>query len=633
MYDIILHNEWALGDTVCLSALVRDIHRAYPGVYDLWMSGHYRSFWENNPYCKPAPPGCQGQLLHPQYVDGIKAAGRGVKRHFLAYWHEDFEKQTTVHVPVTEPRGDIHLSEREQANKIIPYRYWLVVAGGKKDMTTKIWPTQRYQEVVNALAARGIRCVQAGADFNYHFHPRLANCESAIGKTDSIRDLSLISHCEGVLCGITSFMHLAAVFNKPCVVLAGGREDWYWEAYTNNGQWPEGCAPVTMEHRFLHTVGLLDCSIGNMTKGCWRDRTVPLEATDLIHPRKRDKLCKLPLHDGPIATPTCMTLISVDQVLEAVMSYYERGEIPPVTPDDAIAGRITKAALHDALKIMPTLNWPKAYIPTPGEDPRLRVLDHPYIGGKFTVCICCYGDHLDLAQRCIDSILSNSPGHRIDLRIALNQPSKRVLDYFMGFDTRTFANIYLNRGDRKKYPAMRELFWDHTHPITTPYVLWFDDDSHVIDKDWLIQLGECIVKNHGLGCRLYGTKLVHNLKAYQQQGFHPEKWFQEAPWWHERWLHEAYGTRESPQGKEILFVTGGFWALALEAIRAADIPDRRLELSGGDITIGAQVTQAGFTIMDFCRHKTPVKWSDAPPRGSSHRPGTGPKEFPWSRVL
>lgn len=266
-----------------------------------------------------------------------------------------------------------------------------------------------------------------------------------------------------------------------------------------------------------------------------------------------------------------------------------------------------------------------------GEDPELSVLDHPYIGGKFSACVLCYGDHLDLAQRCLGSIVHHAPvPGRIDLRVALNQPSRRVLDYVMGFPKGVISQVYADQEGRRKYRAMREMFWDACRPIETNYVLWFDDDSHVVDPKWLVKLGREIVANHPQQCRLYGAKYYHDLMAYRKGGHAPEKWFHDAPWWKGRWMHMADANRVGPNGHVIAFVSGGFWAIAAEAIRAADVPDVRLDHHGGDVTIGEQVHQAGFKIKNFNADKRIVAWSDAPPRGAS-RVGAE-KEFPWARA-
>lgn len=321
----ILHNPWALGDTVAMSALPRDIQRTYPGKYELYFSGHFRSFWDNNPHGRWAPPGVKGQLVRMDYLDGIRAAGRGERVHFLSWFHRDFERKTGIYVPVTLPKGDIHLSKSERAPKY-PGRYWVVMAGGKLDMTTKVWYTQRYQEVVDRLGLLGISCVQAGAEFRKHFQPRLKNCLCLVGQTNSIRDFfSLIYNAEGVICGITAAMHIAAAFDKPCVVVAGGREEPWWEATYPGSTFGPRCDSVRVPHRFLHTIGLLDCCA---TKGCWKDRTVPLEPSDTSNARRRAQLCKLPMRDEGQPMPKCMAMITADHVIDAVLSYYREGILP-----------------------------------------------------------------------------------------------------------------------------------------------------------------------------------------------------------------------------------------------------------------------------------------------------------------
>lgn len=626
-HTFVFQNRWALGDTVCLSALVRDITIAYPGKYNLLMSGNFKSYWENNPHTRVMAKGDSGQIIVPQYTEGIRAAGRGEKIHFLSWFHRDFMKKTGLVVPVTWPKGEIHLSPAERENRLVPYRYWVVIAGGKMDMTAKTWETARYQGVVDTLRAHGVRCVQAGADFHKHYHPRLERCDSMIGRTDSIRDMfSLIYHADGVICGVTGAMHIAAVFDKPCVVVAGGREEPWWEAYVN-GYFPtsfgESCNPVLVEHKFLHTVGMLDCGIGNLTKGCWKDRTVPVDHTDHTNTHRKHQLCRKPVRNSVPPVPACMQLIEVDHVVESVMEYYENGVLPPIASPSRKYSLPQVAA--DA-KPEWSERLPKEVVPRSATVPDdLAVLDHPYIGGKFTVCVLGYGDNLSLMQRCMESILTHTPPERIDVRIALNQPAQQLLTYVEGFDKKIVTKLYVDGKNRRKYPAMREMFWDPDHPIQTNYVLWFDDDSHVIHPKWLSLLATSIISNHGNGVRLYGVKYIHDLAVYKKLGYSPEKWFREADWWKDQQMHQGKGTRVSPNGSEIVFASGGFIALATEAIRVGNIPDKRLNHNGGDITIGAQVHQAGFRMADFCRGKSPVRYSDAPRRGFR-------EPFQWAEV-
>ena len=665
--SLIIHNPWALGDTVCLSALFRDIHKARPGEFDIYSSGHYKNvFWRNNPYCSPAPEKHKGQLIKLEYLEGIRSAGRGAKIHFLSWFHRDFKDKTKIDVPVTLPKGDIHLSQAEKDTRLVSYPYWVIVAGGKKDMTGKVWSYAHWQRTIDMLAVQGIRCVQAGAEFHNHFHPKLLNVESTIGKTDSERMFfSLIYHAQGVICGVTAAMHIAAVFDKPCVVLAGGREEPWWEAYTNAYR-PESfgtkCAPVEVEHTFLHTVGLLDCGIGNLAKGCWRDRTVPLDHADHNNAQRKRRLCKKPVQVGSQYVPECMRMITPDHVVEAVMNYYQKGILPPIgTPVKSYSLPVVDVAppkpepveiknpLVAKVAAPPVVpqpapkeerdwaaetwqdSWNKAVpvmaAPRGPEAPGFAVLDHPYIGGRFTLFVLGFGDNLGLMQRCVESIVNTCPEGRFDLRVALNQPNNKLSDYVGTLvETKVVTKVYTDYGARRKYPAMREMFWDKLCPITTPYVCWFDDDSWCRQKDWMIQLAQLIIANHPQQGRLYGAKMVHDIMPYRKSGRRPERWFQMADWWRGRPFFTAGGSRTSPNGSQIVFASGGFWALSTEAIKDANIPDVRLNHNGGDITIGAQVTQAGYKVVDFSPrpHKSVICWSDHPRRGYR-------EDFPWAK--
>jgi hypothetical protein len=105
-------------------------------------------------------------------------------------------------------------------------------------------------------------------------------------------------------------MHLAAAvetkagraLERPCVVVAGGREPPSWEAYPG--------------HRFLHTIGQLPCCARG---GCWRSRSVPLGDGD--EKDQPQNLCV----DTVRNLPRCMDLITPELVAQACCSYLGEG--------------------------------------------------------------------------------------------------------------------------------------------------------------------------------------------------------------------------------------------------------------------------------------------------------------------
>lgn len=325
-----LRHCWALGDTVILTALVRDIHAAYPGRFELGVDTHWKDIWQNNPHVVNFPPKSSPApfTVKIDYSEGIVEAGKGRKTHMLAWYHEDFRRKTAITVPVSKAGGDLHLSPGER-RPLVSGRYWLILSGGKADLTAKWWPWRRFQTVVDVLRGYGLRFVQTGNTHPAHYHPPLQNVLNLVGQTEAVRELlTLVAGAEGVICGVTGAMHIAAALEKPCVVIAGGREEPWWEGYVPHyGAFGPTCPPPRVPHRFLHTLGMLPCCAA---KGCWKKRTVPIEPDDLLAKNARTLCKEVSRREGVEPAPLCQDLITTDHVVEAVLSYYADGTLPPL---------------------------------------------------------------------------------------------------------------------------------------------------------------------------------------------------------------------------------------------------------------------------------------------------------------
>ncbi len=327
MRKLILRNFQSPGDIVMLTAAVRDLHLAYPEQFQTDVRTPCPALWQHNPYITPLQeqdPGVAVVDCHYPLIDRSNHA----PYHFLHSFIEYLNERLDLKIRPSEFRGDIHVSGREkswisQVEEIVHQRvpFWIVVAGGKRDFTVKWWDPQRYQRVVDHFAGR-ILFVQVGEAG--HEHRALCNVIDLRGKTDLRQLIRLVYHAQGVLCPVTLMMHLAAALemapgmpkNRPCVVIAGGREPPHWEAYPH--------------HQFLHRAGaLLCCDDG----GCWKSRVRPLGDRD-----ERDRpehLCV----DVAGTLPRCMDLISVDDVTRAIEIYFLGGAIPYLTAGEGAAVR------------------------------------------------------------------------------------------------------------------------------------------------------------------------------------------------------------------------------------------------------------------------------------------------------
>jgi ADP-heptose:LPS heptosyltransferase/GT2 family glycosyltransferase len=637
----------ALGDVVLFTALIRDIHAAYPGKYAIEVDTNFKNIWWNNPHVVKLSDAekARARLIQVDWGQSIpqhalaSVAGNMVPRHILAWYHYAFEQKTGLKVPVTKPKADLHMDDSEKTRRVAG-RYWVVVSGGKLDATVKHWHAHRMQEVVDALNEKGITCVQVGATHREHIHPPLERTLNLVGQTDNVRDLwNVIAYSDGVICGITGAMHIAAAFDKPCVVYAGGREDPWFEAYTNEYQaFGTQAEPVAVPHRYLHSIGKLDCCL---KYGCWKNRVVPLDPQD--RNRKVHLLCQQPvkpLESHPVAG--CQDLITSRQVVAAVMSYYEDKTIPKVTPD--VSPKLTVPQVElievrfeaDGVKLLrepsvPSIKQKEHQKVHPLElkpaqlgklGKQVAGINDPIIGGKITVCVLCYGPHTNLAIRCLSGILNTVPTGNLDLRVATNNVAPATLKYLQ---TLPITKIYKHDKNDFKYPVMREMFYDPEMPINTKYLVWFDDDTWIVNPGWLSNLCTTIVDNHNSGFRLYGSTMYHDLSTYAVAGHRPDSWFKSGSWHRGRFLRSKAGGEEVSNGGIIDFAVGWCWAISTDAMREADVPDRRLLHNGGDITIGEQMHQAGYEIQVWNRNKSLVA---CPSRAQGGRRGVS-QRFPW----
>src|SRR5437899_2843687 len=151
---LLLRNQQSPGDVLMLTAAVRDLHRAHPLKFQTAVDTRCAELWENNPHI--APLGAFGRP--DRIIDcGYPLVHESNRRpfHFIHGFAQDLERQLGIQVPVSEFRGEIHLAPEEiaapspVASAGYSGRYWVVIAGGKSDFTTKWWHPDYFQCVVD----------------------------------------------------------------------------------------------------------------------------------------------------------------------------------------------------------------------------------------------------------------------------------------------------------------------------------------------------------------------------------------------------------------------------------------------------------------------------------------------------
>lgn len=309
--------------------------------WQIRMNTNFPLVWHNNPWVddfgvedltKGIGPGMGTQMSNSS---GLHATNN---------YRISVESALNITIPQGPPYGDLHLSEEEKnAPPEIDRRYWLITSGGKEDYTSKIWPYDRWQAVVDALPE--ITFVQIG--LNCHFHPPLEgkNVINMVGQTEDhdsgVRRLfKLFLHCDGSMGLLSAHMHIAGAspFFKPCVVVAGAREPAYFEQYNF--------------HRYLNTNGWFVCP-----KDLNDDRTRAFSAMERVCWRRSVEACpnkvKYNYAGYEYFVARCLDVITVEDVVKGIKGYYEGGRLEPI---EAVDGKksivVPDARLADLQEIV-----------------------------------------------------------------------------------------------------------------------------------------------------------------------------------------------------------------------------------------------------------------------------------------
>jgi ADP-heptose:LPS heptosyltransferase len=302
----LLQCDWSLGDSVVISSAVRDMQAR--GGYEIYVRSKHPAVFEN------LIPAERNLLLDAPMPDGIELHYRldiefSPNLHFIQHVNQTLSRFLGHPLPLEALKPHLILSEAEIAaplpGGLSPGTYWVMLAGGKKDCTAKIWPAASWQRVVNALRDRVLFAQTGDNDPSRDIQTPLQGAVNLLGKT-SIRDyFRLIYHAAGVVSGVTSAVHIAAAFDKPCVVVAGGREA-PWIAH-----YPK--------HQYLTTYATMPCTLlRNANKGCWALRAHKLGEDSPPEWKSHDgSLCDHP--EGDYAS--CMTAIKPAEVVRAIERY------------------------------------------------------------------------------------------------------------------------------------------------------------------------------------------------------------------------------------------------------------------------------------------------------------------------
>lgn len=228
---------------------------------------------------------------------------------------------------------------------------------------------------------------------------------------------------------------------------------------------------------------------------------------------------------------------------------------------------------------------------------------------KFTVCALFYGDYADLARRCLEPLLELCGSGLIDLRLGLNDVSKETEEYI---NNSCSSNVFVLSAKPQifKYPMMRKLF--NEKPVTTEYVMWFDDDSFIREDDRISWL-ESVDKEMS-SCDMLGSTYTINYTQDQKAWCKNQKW---------------YTGKTIPDRPK--FATGGWWCLRSSVIKKFDWPIPELKHCGGDVALGVLLDQNNLKLKHY-REGVAINADVNGKESAAERRGASKTEKPIGKV-
>lgn len=196
----------------------------------------------------------------------------------------------------------------------------------------------------------------------------------------------------------------------------------------------------------------------------------------------------------------------------------------------------------------------------------------------FTIVVLAYGDHPELLERCLVSLQKYADWSLVDhLRIGLNAVSEQTRKVIHGlFDASSVrVQVFDQRTNVYKYPLMRRMLFDHSYPIRTPDVMWFDDDSFLTAPGVLERCSDLLQTVDVVG-RAY--RLPNGLRGQQVEWIEKQQWYTGVP------THLG-------QAEETWFPQGGWWATRMSVLWDNDWPSKELKHRGGDVMFGQVIRQ------------------------------------------
>lgn len=233
-----------------------------------------------------------------------------------------------------------------------------------------------------------------------------------------------------------------------------------------------------------------------------------------------------------------------------------------------------------------------------------------------TIYALLYGNYHDLHKQLLYTLLPDVPKNEARVVLWCNTVCAQTKEMIRKFVQKGAPLHYFFSDENvPKYEVMRRLF-RKKHPPTTPWIVWFDDDSYIEKRNWWQKTREFVeAKKDENICYVGQRWFVHHLLG-QAEFIKAAEWYKGLPF-------EQHPTRRRGVTKPgIAFATGAYVWLRTDVMKQLQWPDDRLVHNGGDTLLGEAIRQQG---LPFHNYSYGVAINKAKRRGRSDVPA-GSKE-------
>jgi len=213
-----------------------------------------------------------------------------------------------------------------------------------------------------------------------------------------------------------------------------------------------------------------------------------------------------------------------------------------------------------------------------------------------SILIGCYGAFPQYSIRAIESIINCDNRNMLDIYIGCNQCCQETLQCARRkLDCNNIDAIIELNYNINKDPMLRLLI----DLCTTPYFLWLDDDTHVLEG-WDTAILD-FINNQSFD--VAGHMFFMNDRSEKYT-----KFLRARPWWKSKELEKL----------PIWFATGGYLLARVEYLRQHNFPDKSMVKRMDDVLLGDLLQQQNGKLIDFGHNRgimDKVKISNGDRRG------------------